>query len=287
MSDFDDLTLRPTEPEEDGREPRGPRRGVPGLVTGVVAVALLGGLGYWFFKRAVKPRVAQATPLPSLATPGPTPKADLSLPPLDGSDAFVRELAQGLSAHPQLALWLAARGLIRTFTAVVANVADGESPGPHLGFLAPKTSFGTIRRQGRLVIDPRSYTRYDSIADGIASLDAARCAQVYRRLEPLFEAAYRDLGHPRGGFSGTLKRALVTLEETPVPESEAAVRPAGAAVVYEYVDPRLEALSPAQKHLLRMGPRNARKVQAKIRELAEALGLSADSAGSSTPSAAR
>jgi hypothetical protein len=44
-----------------------------------------------------------------------------------------------------------------------------------------------------------------------------------------------------------------------------------AVVVYEYADPKLEALSPAQKALLRMGPRNVPRVQAKLRELAAAL----------------
>lgn len=287
MSEFDDFTLRsPTEPEQEG--PRGPRRGPAGpIIAGVVVAVLVTGLGYWFFRRPAKPRPQPTAPA-SLATPSPSPTPALSLPHLDESDTLVRELAKGLSGHPQLALWLATRELVRTFTAAVANVADGESPGPHLGFLAPKGSFGTIRKQGRQVVDPRSYTRYDAVAEGLASLDAAACADVYRRIEPLFEAAYRDRGHPAGGFSKTLARAIATLAEAPVPEGDAAVRPVQRALlVYEYVDPELESLSPAQKHLLRMGPGNARKIQAKLRELAAALGFSADSGGSSTSSAVR
>ena len=35
--------------------------------------------------------------------------------------------------------------------------------------------------------------------------------------------------------------------------------------------PRLEALSPPEKHLLRMGPRNVQRVQAKLREVSAAL----------------
>ncbi|HLM44689.1 MAG TPA: DUF3014 domain-containing protein, partial [Myxococcaceae bacterium] len=48
--------------------------------------------------------------------------------------------------------------------------------------------------------------------------------------------------------------------------------PKGA--LYAYADPRLEALGAAEKHLLRMGPENMRKVQTKLTELAGALGLS-------------
>ena len=42
---------------------------------------------------------------------------------------------------------------------------------------------------------------------------------------------------------------------------------------YGYADPKLEAMPAAQKQLLRMGPENARAVQAKLREIALALGI--------------
>jgi hypothetical protein len=45
-------------------------------------------------------------------------------------------------------------------------------------------------------------------------------------------------------------------------------------VSYQFADPGLEGLRPAQKHFLRMGPGNVRKVQAKLRQLAQALGIS-------------
>jgi hypothetical protein len=44
--------------------------------------------------------------------------------------------------------------------------------------------------------------------------------------------------------------------------------------VYAYSDARLEALGQVEKHLLRMGPRNTRTIQAKAREVEAALGLS-------------
>src|SRR5438094_562357 len=42
---------------------------------------------------------------------------------------------------------------------------------------------------------------------------------------------------------------------------------------YAFADPALEGLSPAQKHLLRMGPKNERAIQAELRALATALGM--------------
>ena len=40
---------------------------------------------------------------------------------------------------------------------------------------------------------------------------------------------------------------------------------------YELRDPQLESLSDAQKHLLRMGPRNVETIQAKLRAIRQAL----------------
>jgi hypothetical protein len=39
------------------------------------------------------------------------------------------------------------------------------------------------------------------------------------------------------------------------------------------VDSKIEEMSPPQKHLLRMGPENVQLIQAKLRELARALGF--------------
>ena len=50
-----------------------------------------------------------------------------------------------------------------------------------------------------------------------------------------------------------------------------AVEPDGG--LWAFSDPAVERLSPAQKHLVRMGPDNAALVQAKLRELADALGV--------------
>jgi hypothetical protein len=47
-------------------------------------------------------------------------------------------------------------------------------------------------------------------------------------------------------------------------------------LTYTFVDSRLENLRPAQKHLLRMGPENVRKIQEKLRELAVELGYRLD-----------
>jgi hypothetical protein len=66
-------------------------------------------------------------------------------------------------------------------------------------------------------------------------------------------------------------RALRRLEVAPVREGPVFVE--ADENVYTFADAKLEALGPVEKHLLRMGPRNTRLVQAKAREIEAALGL--------------
>ena len=217
--------------------------------------------------------VAPASPEPPAAPGGGEPESvpGTTLPPLAESDAVVRELAGGLSQHPGLSGWLSGQGLIQRFVAVVDNLAEGTSPRPHLLFLAPEASFQTVTRNGRLYVDPRSYARYDAAADVIASLDPRSSVQLYRQLQPLCEEAYRELGHPPGRFDDVVAKAIHTLLATPVVDGEIELRP--KVVTYAFADPRLEALSPAQRHLLRMGPRNVRLIQGELRAMAAALGV--------------
>ena len=153
---------------------------------------------------------------------------------------------------------------------VVVNVAAGETPRPHLEFLAPRQRFRAARRPARLLVpDPAGFTGYDVFGDAVASVDATAAASGYRTLAPLFEAAYVELGHPEGGFSATLDQAIGALLAVPVLREDTEIVP--HAIGFRYADPRLEALTAAQKQFLRIGPRNVRLVQGKLKELAAAL----------------
>lgn len=200
--------------------------------------------------------------------------APIDLPPLDASDALVRDLVKQLSSHPRVAAWLATDGLIRNFTVVVANIADGKTPARHLGVLRPSSSFRVVERGGDLVIDPRSYERYDALAAAAASLDAPGSARLYATLKPRIEEAYRELGIPDTPFDRTLERAIVTLLSTPVLDGPVRVEPQG--IGYAFAAPGVEGLTHAQKQLLRTGPRNVRAIQASLRDIALALGIPAE-----------
>jgi len=203
--------------------------------------------------------------------PAPEPVAPpIVLPPLDESDAMLLAMIEGLSAHPRLNDAVDIEGIARAFVMAVVAVANGESPRATLEYLEPDGTFAIAERDGRVVIDPASFERYTWITGVFSSLDATGAAEVHGQLEPLFDEAYRDLGYPDGRFRDALDAAMNRLVSTPVPEGYVEVRRGNA--LWEFRDPALEALSPPQKHLLRMGPANARLVQSKLREIQAALG---------------
>jgi hypothetical protein len=126
-----------------------------------------------------------------------------------------------------------------------------------------------------LWIDPRTYRRYDKYADAVAGIDARGAARLYATLKPRIEDGYRDLGHPDGNVDKALERALVELMKTPVVDGDVAL--VSKSVAYEFADPKLQSLSSAQRQFLRMGPRNVRLIQAKLREIAPFLGIPPES----------
>ena len=91
---------------------------------------------------------------------------------------------------------------------------------------------------GGAFVDPRSYDRYTTIADAVASIDAGGAARLYATLKPRIEDAHRDLGAP-DSFDRTLERAIVVLLGTPAIDGSERLKPKG--IGYGYVDPRLES----------------------------------------------
>jgi hypothetical protein len=258
--DYDDLEIERSHDEMEPTPSPGGRGPGPLLAAGGV-VLLAGAAIVVFLSLRHQPKPPSATPVEHA---GP-------LPAIDQSDAYVRELVGGLSADPQLASWVSVDGLIRRFVAVVVNIAQRENHAPHVGVLVPRERLHAVRRGGRFVIDPESYSRFDAFAAVVSSVDAQQAARVYRRLRPLCDAAARELGQPAGEMDVLLSRALATLLAAPVLEGDVAVASEGP--FFRFTDNKLETLPPSQKQLVRMGPRNERLVQAKLQEMVEALAL--------------
>jgi hypothetical protein len=236
-------------------------------------VIVLGVAAYLLFREGEPPPpTAAGPPAPAAEEPAEEPTVEPGeLPRLAASDDWLRNVVAEVSSHPDLARWLLSDNLVRRFTAVVDNVARGESPRPHLGFLDPAEDFEVVERGGAIYADPDSYERYDRLAEVIDSVDADGAARLYERIKPLLQKGYADLGYPNRDFDDALTRALRHLLATPLPDKQPRLEPGIESFTYR--DPQLENLSPAQKHLLRTGPDNAAAILDKLREIAERLDL--------------
>jgi hypothetical protein len=196
------------------------------------------------------------------------------------SPADQRVLVEAISPNALFRRWAAEGDLLRRWAIVTDNLAEGVSPRGQLAFLAPARPFSVLDRSGESVIAPAAHHRYDDVGDVVATIDAPAAARCYRALHGVLQTTYRALGYPGADLDAVTARALRRLVAAPVRDEELVVRKEGD--VFVYADPRLEALGPVEKHLLRMGPRNARLVQAKAKALLEALGLEPAGSGGVT-----
>jgi hypothetical protein len=243
------------------------------LIIGLLLVIAAAAAAYVLLRyRSTDQASTTAASKPALAPPAAaTPLPAVTIPPLNESDDVVAGLVRQISSHPTVAAWLTTDGLIRNFAMVVWNVADGKAPAQFLRPLRPATRFSVVERGGDVYIDSRSYDRYTPLAEAVKSIDAKGAAQLYATLKPRLDEAHRELGELDTSFDRTLERAVVLLLSTPIPSGALQVEPFGTG--HSFADPRLEGLTRAQKQLIRMGPVNARAVQAKLRELALAIGI--------------
>jgi len=268
MNQLDDLPLDPARDSApvDAVAPSHPSRpSWAPLALIALAVAVLGGIGWYAWQRnRPVPQAAATNAAAAADTPAPAPPP-VVLPPLDQMDPFLRALLSGLSTHPQLLAWLATDDLVGSVATAIDRLAQGQSPARDLAPLRPGEAFAVTTRRGVTTLDPRSYGRYDGLAAAVASVDPAKLAEVFRTIEPRLAEAWSRQGHA-GSVRDAVQRAAAVVAATPDAPDEISLVPRASG--YGYADAELETLPPAQKHLLRMGPANV----VRVRQAASAFG---------------
>ncbi len=190
------------------------------------------------------------------------------LPAIGSSDLYFREELLKLSSD--LAPWLNTDQLIRKYMVIVNDFAQGLRLEKHMRFLKPELPFSVEQDDGRLVIATASYQRYDRLAQAINMLDVPATLAVYQKTRPLLAQVFSEFSYPEGyRLDDIFTKAAAEILSAPVVDQPIAlVRP---SVNYKYADPRLEALNPVHKQMLRMGPENTQIIQNKVRRLVEGL----------------
>ncbi len=198
-------------------------------------------------------------------------------------DARVRALTERASRSKLLRKWSRSQGVLQRTAAAVRLVARGDTPKPVLGFISLDRRFiveekllskSVQKKTGeyeRVFISEKSYARYDAITKALTSMKPQAMAYAYKRLRPDFNRAFSQVAGPGERFDDVLAQAIRRLLKVSVPTERIELKSKGA--VYAFLDPALEALSPAEKQLIRMGPKNAQKIQNMLRSFARAAGL--------------
>ena len=116
---------------------------------------------------------------------------------------------------------------------------------------------------------PPVTTRYTPYVDTFDGMDTGTLIDLYHLYKPTITEIYAEIGDPDEDFDNVLKEAINHLLDTPAVPVPVEVYT--DSVMYKYRDERLENLSGPQKHLLRTGPENMRRIKAKLREIQEIL----------------
>ena len=276
----------------------------------LAAVVVAGGVAAYFLWPAPEPP-PPPPPAPASAPDPFAPRDDPAYPPEVADEpeppaeegapararprrvtprAALRAVAARGSDSPLLQEWLASAGIIRRLAAAVRLVAEGRSPRSVVGFIDVPGRFSVVdswdqeaRRAGRLppglgedqtdsiFAAPEAYARYDTIAEVFANADARALGRGYARVRPHFRRVFAEVARPGERFDDVLSTAIERLLVVQVPPGQVELVERGA--VFLYKDPELEALGEAEKHLLRMGPKNAQAIQLFLRRFARSAGL--------------
>jgi len=111
------------------------------------------------------------------------------------------------------------------------------------------------------------------VARVVGSIDLEGALPHWIDLLPFVDRVYAEFAPPGRTFNQTFNLAIQNMLAVPVPQGDVEVVAQGG--LYAYADPKLEGLSRAQKHLLRMGPRNMEIIQRWLTQMHTALKLPA------------
>ena len=189
--------------------------------------------------------------------------------PLDISDLAVKQSILAVTKMPALSTILINEGILDKVVATVLNTAENKISANTSLATAPNEPFTVFKQAGRLYIEPSAFTRYNVYAQTFAEVGTDNLIALLDQYEPELVNKFSEIAPPDMTFDNALLEAINELLDTPIVKLPVEVSTNRA--MYQYANPQLEALSPPQKQLLRMGPYNVRIVKRKLRELREAL----------------
>jgi len=261
----------------------------------LVAAGAIGTIGYFLMDEEQKrPPKLHELPMPVPVQPAGTPEpvtagkpvydepqpapAPQPLPDLDQSDASVLAALKGLNINGLVEM-IIPQEILRKFVRAVDVLEEGKVVTEYRPVASPQGTFavdafkvkvsgGELGEQQdveQFRISPKNYLRYTLFVEVISALDSDASVALYKRYYPLLNRAHQELGSGKGNFHSVLIRAIDKVLSAPDANGDMIlIHP---KVYYEFADPALEKLPEAHKLMLRMGPDNAEKVKASLRNI--------------------
>jgi len=249
------------------------------LLVGSIALAV-GGYMLW---RARSEPPPPAAPAPAAVPPAPKAAVEppriehpvaaappsAPLPTLGDSDAAIGGALAKLLGKPSFDQFFIPQDLVRHIVATVDNL-----PRKHVAqrLVPVKAVLGPMLTTGRdatLAIAADNAARYAPYVRAFEGVDSKKLVALYTQFYPLFQLSYAELGYPTRYFNDRLFEVVDHLLAAPDVTGQLALTQ--PKVLFEFADPALQELSAGQKILVRMGPANAARVKAKLRDIKKAL----------------
>jgi hypothetical protein len=248
----------------------------------LVLLAAVGATAYWHWLRTpaeppstetpVAGPVPQTAPEPAIRHPiedaRPEPKEPVAAEvptSLEDSDKAIADALAGLVGRSAVERFASLNGFVRRVVATIDNLPRNRAPQRVWPLTPTPGRFETTGGNNAVYISGDNARRYEAALRVMESADTGKLVALYVQLYPLLQQAYRELGYPNGYFNDRLVEVIDHLLATP--DVRGPVKLAKPWVMYEFADPALEARSAGQKTLIRMGPENAARVKAKLREI--------------------
>lgn len=231
--------------------------------------------------REVQPPVAQPEPAKAAGAPVQHPVATAEQP-LDPQE--LPAALSGLLGNKAAASFLHSDRFALRFAATVDSLGREHSVARMWPVLPTPGRFVVEERAEGTVIAAENAARYTPLVLLAGTVDVAAAVRLYRRMYPLLQQAYRELGFGGRYLNDRVVEVIDILLATPeAPEAprvelvpvKGPVPSLQPWVRYQFVDPELEALAAGQKILVRVGPVNQRRLKSKLAELRRELTLPA------------
>ncbi len=176
------------------------------------------------------------------------------------------------SVSETLVAWFKTKGAVKKFIVLVNDFSQKQMPFKHRTFIKSPGKIKVLKDAKGLYLAKESYKRFDFLANAITAIDLQKSVDLYTVFKPLFEKVYQQFSYPaQYKLDDIFLKAAANVIEAPVITNR--IYLLKHTISYKFAKKEYEALSDVEKLMIRMGPKNTKKIQAKLRKLVESIAV--------------